>query len=208
MKFLVYYVFFIVLLVAACSPFSIKQKAGKVHSKVEDAKKKIKDFKFDHKTVVNASHAGFIPAQTKCKYLGLFLNPTFPTDCHQHPVSTFEKFDRCPKHATCVPPIQCPAYLRMSHHPQLCSLPGVAKGHGLCCTTKQNHTTKNFFKKNLKSRTNERHMLDHVLHDAQQEFQMVMHQEAQHKQQATAKSLATERSFLLPPDFFHHLVFG
>lgn len=58
--------------------------------------------------------------------------------------SVAKKCDPCPKGIQCVPPIQCPAYVRMSinDRPQLCDLP--AGTHGYCCTTGYNHTCKYF----------------------------------------------------------------
>lgn len=52
------------------------------------------------------------------------------------------KCDPCPKGIRCVPPIQCPAFVRMpvNERPQLCDLP--AGTHGYCCTSGYNHTGK------------------------------------------------------------------
>lgn len=52
------------------------------------------------------------------------------------------KCDPCPTGIRCVPPIQCPATVRLtkSEMPQLCDLP--AGTHGYCCTSGANHTGK------------------------------------------------------------------
>lgn len=55
--------------------------------------------------------------------------------------SLTKKCDPCPKNVHCVPPIQCPAYVRLEtfDKPQLCDLP--AGTHGYCCTSGYNHTS-------------------------------------------------------------------
>lgn len=88
--------------------------------------------------------------------------------------------------------------------PQLCDLPGKGKTHGLCCTTKQNHTTKDFFKKHSKMRANNNHQLvNNVVHDAKMEFKVAMHKEKNHKPTARNREIG-----IIEPDFFHQMVFG
>lgn len=89
----------------------------------------------------------------------------------------------------------------MSKQPQLCDLPGNRKTHGLCCFTKQNHTSKDFFKNHGKLRVSDRHMVESVIRDAKMEFKAMMRSEKNHKLLG-----ATGRSF--HPDFFHQMVFG
>ncbi|GAB0100154.1 Chorion peroxidase [Sergentomyia squamirostris] len=50
------------------------------------------------------------------------------------------EFEPCSPGIRCVPPIQCPAHVNLNteEKPKPCELPG--SGHGLCCTTGQNHT--------------------------------------------------------------------
>lgn len=56
--------------------------------------------------------------------------------------SILKKCDECPNQIRCVPPIQCPAHVRLSKDkkPQTCDLPGEKFGY--CCLTGQNHTQK------------------------------------------------------------------
>lgn len=56
--------------------------------------------------------------------------------------SILKKCDDCPNNIRCVPPIQCPAHVRLAAHekPQVCDLPGGK--YGYCCVTGQNHTYK------------------------------------------------------------------
>ncbi|XP_063704603.1 chorion peroxidase [Culicoides brevitarsis] len=56
----------------------------------------------------------------------------------------------CPHGVKCVPPIQCPAHLKMANneHPVVCNLYGEYRG--FCCATLQNHTTE-FYLKQLKT---------------------------------------------------------
>ncbi|XP_059614078.1 chorion peroxidase [Phlebotomus argentipes] len=51
------------------------------------------------------------------------------------------KYDPCPHNVRCVPPIQCPAHVNLpaAEKPRPCEL-ASGSGHGLCCTTGQNHT--------------------------------------------------------------------
>ncbi|XP_055713845.1 chorion peroxidase isoform X2 [Phlebotomus papatasi] len=51
------------------------------------------------------------------------------------------KYDPCPSTVRCVPPIQCPAHVNLppEQKPHPCELSN-GLGHGLCCTTGQNHT--------------------------------------------------------------------
>lgn len=92
--------------------------------------------------------------------------------------------------------------MHMSKQPQLCDLPGKGKVHGMCCTTKQNHTSNDYFKQHGKSRSgSDSHLVNNVLREAKMEFKMMMHKERNHK--------ATERkSRLIEPDHFHQMVFG
>lgn len=61
----------------------------------------------------------------------------------------------CPSDIKCVPPIQCPAHLKMidSERPVVCSLYGDYKG--FCCLTGQNHTTESYVKE-LESKRKQR----------------------------------------------------
>jgi hypothetical protein len=87
----------------------------------------------------------------------------------------------------------------MSKQPQLCDLPGKGKTHGLCCFTKQNHTSKDFFSKHGKLRTSDRHIMDSVIREAKVELKMLRNSEKK-------AAAVTGRSF--EPDFFHQMVFG
>ena len=89
----------------------------------------------------------------------------------------------------------------MSKQPQLCDLPGNSKTHGLCCNTKQNHTSKDFFKKGGKLRSSDQHMVNNVVRDAKAEFRTMMNSERNNRMLDK-----TENTF--EPDFFHQMVFG
>lgn len=121
--------------------------------------------------------------------------------CFTNTVTSFEKCDPCPDSAKCVPAIQCPAHLNMKKQPQMCDLPGSGRTHGLCCTTKQNHTSKDFFKKHEKFRSNNAHLVNDVFHDAKMEFKTMIHRER------NRKLIGTE-SKISQPDHFHQMVFG
>lgn len=141
---------------------------------------------------------GFVPSQVKCKSLS---RHNFFLIFFTHTVTSFEKCDPCPKEANCVPAIQCPAHLRMSKHPQLCDLPGNSRTHGLCCTTKQNHTDAHGMKKKSSS---ERSMDDNsIFHEATHEFDAIMHEQAQQQRPALV-----QKDNIIEPDFFHQMVFG
>lgn len=58
----------------------------------------------------------------------------------------FDEPKSCPTGIRCVPPIQCPAHLKMieSERPVVCSLHRDYKG--FCCMTGQNHTTELYLK--------------------------------------------------------------
>lgn len=118
-------------------------------------------------------------------------------------VTSFQKCDPCPKNAKCVPAIQCPAHLRMTKKPQQCDLPGNGKTHGLCCTTKQNHTANDFFKNHVKMRSYDHNLVSNVVRDAKMEFKMTMHKERNHKPVARSRE-----NGITQPDFFHQMVFG
>lgn len=120
-------------------------------------------------------------------------------------VTSFQKCGSCPKSEACVPAIQCVAHLKMSKQPQMCDLPGNSGTHGLCCSTKQNHTSSDF-KKTLKLRSNDKHLKNDVIHEAKMEFKIAMHNEEHHR--SSQESPPTSRSNLIEPDFFHQFVFG
>jgi peroxidase len=92
----------------------------------------------------------------------------------------------------------------MSKQPQMCDLPGNSGTHGLCCSTKQNHTTSDFKKSKLRSSNS--HMLNDVIHEAKMEFKIAMHVEEHHRPSPSSR-VANEPN-LIQPDFFHQLVFG
>lgn len=118
-----------------------------------------------------------------------------------HTVTSFQKCDPCPTNIECVPAIQCPAHIRMTKQPQLCDLPGSGTTHGLCCTTRQNHTSKDFFKKHEKLRSNDANLVDNVLRDAKMEFKMMIHKERNHRP-------VFVENRIVEPDHFHQMVFG
>lgn len=210
------FVFLLIFISTACS-FSI---VGKVLDKLnsvkdsKDVKKENKISKFKGPSVKNSSHSvhGFIPTQIKCEYSRRDSSGHPPTQCiastfffcsPPNKVTSFQKCEPCPKTAKCVPAIQCPAHLRMSKLPQLCDLPGKGNTHGLCCTTKQSHTTKDFFKKHSKMRASSNKLVDIVAHDAKMEFKMAMHKEKNHLPRARSRD-----NGITEPDFFHQMVFG
>lgn len=77
-------------------------------------------------------------------FLHLFLENIFQQKYNLDKKDVAKKCDPCPKGIRCVPPIQCPAHVRLSivDKPQLCDLP-LHGGHGYCCTSGQNHTASN-----------------------------------------------------------------
>lgn len=89
----------------------------------------------------------------------------------------------------------------MSKQPQLCDLPGSGRTHGLCCTSKQNHTTKDFFIKHSKLRSNDDDLVHDVFRDAKMEFKMMTHREENHKPIEISSSVNH-------PGDFHQMVFG
>jgi hypothetical protein len=104
-----------------------------------------------------------------------------------------------------VPAIQCPAHLRMSKTPQLCDLPGsdLHKTHGLCCTSKQNHTANDMKKlttSNLRSSEG-----NEIFHEATHEFDAIMHDQV-HQPKPSPQKVTDFRP--TEPDFFHQMVFG
>lgn len=121
-------------------------------------------------------------------------------------VTSFEKCDPCPKEAKCVPAIQCPAHLRMSKQPQLCDLPGNSRTHGLCCTSKQNHTAAHSHDASKKKQTaiGRAAKENEIFHDATHEFDAIMHEQIHQKPLAPPKKLINS----IEPDFFHQMVFG
>jgi hypothetical protein len=82
----------------------------------------------------------------------------------------------------------------------MCDLPGNGKTHGLCCTTNQNHTSKEFLTKNVKHRANSQQTVNAAIKDAKMEFKMMMHKERNHMERA--------QPAIIEPDFFHQMVFG
>jgi hypothetical protein len=100
-----------------------------------------------------------------------------------------------------VPAIQCPAHLRSPKKHQLCDLPGNGKTHGLCCTTKQNHTTSEEQNKKMPSL---RESENEIFHEATHEFDSIMHEQVNQKQ-VPQKGDDFHGS---EPDFFHQMVFG
>lgn len=94
-----------------------------------------------------------------------------------------------------MPPVQCPAHLKMSHPPQLCDLPGGGSNHGLCCTSGQNHTTKDFFHPKG-SRIGSAGLLKEIFHEARIKLRSMMHNK---------NDFFSGRG---QPDFFHHAMFG
>ncbi|CRK86945.1 CLUMA_CG000762, isoform A [Clunio marinus] len=180
MKILKCFMCFFIIVSTTCQLIN----AGKILKKSNDFKegkgnsKKVFDSTESDKNKDPHSH-GFIPPQIK--------------------FTSFEKCDPCPSIAKCVPAIQCPAHLHMSTKPQMCDLPGNGKVHGLCCTTKQNHTANNF-KKHAKLRSND--VLDHVVQDAKMEFKMLKNRERAHE------TFEEEGNGITEPDFFHQMVFG
>lgn len=97
----------------------------------------------------------------------------------------------------------------MSKQPQMCDLPGGTGTHGLCCSTKQNHTTSDFFKNRKSSRASaiSKNLMSDVINEAQMEFKIAMHNEKHHRK-SSKEPQPTARTFLIQPDFFHHLIFG
>lgn len=184
------FVSFLVLLlfIANCCSFSISGVKKK-----EEKKDSANEIKKDHKH-------GFIPSQIKCEFLFRFYL-TFFIVRFINTVTSFSKCDPCPKQAKCVPAIQCPAHLRMSKKPQLCDLPGSKRTHGLCCFTKQNHTSKDFFKKG-KPRANEKNVLENLSKDAKAKFRSMMSREW------NQVSPRVKAENMVEPDFFHQMVFG
>jgi hypothetical protein len=141
--------------------------------------------KFEASAIKNATNS-FVPPQIK--------------------FTSFEKCVPCPKTAQCVPAIQCPAHLKMSKQPQMCDLPGGTGTHGLCCSTKQNHTTSDFFKNRKSSRASaiSKNLMSDVINEAQMEFKIAMHNEKHHRKSSKEQPQPTARTFLIQPDFFHH----
>lgn len=91
----------------------------------------------------------------------------------------------------------------------MCDLPGGEGTHGLCCSSKQNHTTSDFFKNRKRSNhARSRHVMDEVIQEAEIEFKVTMHNEKHHRMANKKTENPSERHFLVQPDFFHHLIFG
>lgn len=82
----------------------------------------------------------------------------------------------------------------------MCDLPGSGNTHGLCCTTKQSHVSKDFAKKHQKLRSKTSNLVKDSLRNAKMEFKMMMHKERNHK------VMGKSRDF--DPDHFHQMVFG
>lgn len=93
----------------------------------------------------------------------------------------------------------------MDKHPQLCDLPGKGKMHGLCCTSKQNHTSKDFHKHSSSPRHFSHSFFENIFHEASHEFNTVMNDQGHHHQQ---QSHHPPKEHIFEPDFFHHAMFS
>uniref|UniRef100_A0A7G3ADF7 Putative chorion peroxidase n=1 Tax=Lutzomyia longipalpis TaxID=7200 RepID=A0A7G3ADF7_LUTLO len=110
------------------------------------------------------------------------------------------KYDPCPDSIKCVPPIQCPAHVNLpdAEKPRPCEL-DKGTGHGLCCTTGQNHTA---------PKKKEHHHLHH--HASKAVSVQKLFQEA--KDQLVGmqhRALLSKANKIEPgnPEFAHHSVF-
>ncbi|KAG4080101.1 hypothetical protein HA402_008172 [Bradysia odoriphaga] len=119
-----------------------------------------------------------------------------------------KKCDPCPKGIACVPPIQCPAVLRLEEEkrPQMCDLPG--ESHGYCCTSGHNHTIEiehqhhaHISRSSSSSAhahdVHERKQLKSLLDQAKAEFATMMHDE-----KLNVKHIKKGK-----PEDFHQMVF-
>lgn len=89
----------------------------------------------------------------------------------------------------------------MPKRPQLCDLPGNSLTHGLCCTSKQNHTAFSHDSSNKKTSSARAANENEIFHEATHEFDAIMHEQlhpAQRKRPINS----------IEPDFFHQMVFG
>lgn len=91
----------------------------------------------------------------------------------------------------------------MPKHPQLCDLPGNSRTHGLCCTSKQNHTTHENKKKTSSGSVRAADESE-IFHEATHEFDSFVHEQLQQRQISHKPAVVNG----IEPDFFHQMVFG